>query len=306
MPSRRHRLARRRRRRRRRDAAAARDWADGLPTDVLLAILHRLDQLDVLMAADRVCRSWRRAARDEPSLWRRVVLRGGEGQVAARLNRRGMACEAVSRGAGRCEAFCGEYAGDDGFLIYLSERAPFLKSLRLITCDGVTDDGLIEAVKEFPLLEELELSLCENVTGLACEVVGELFANDLTNDGLVTILDNCSQLKSLDIRHCFNIKMDETLLLKFARTKTLRLPHDPTDDYDLPIGRSPARLSSDRYYASPGYISYSCSSSGEPSPCDSPKDSDEDSDFYGEPSRYETDLDRYDKMLPFGMRTFLK
>ena len=38
-----------------------------------------------------------------------------------------------------------------------------MKSLRLICCDDVTDEGLTEAVKELPLLEELELSLCDNV-----------------------------------------------------------------------------------------------------------------------------------------------
>ena len=118
----------RRARRRRREAAAAaegeaRDWADGLGTDLLLAILGRVDHADILMSGDRVCRSWRRAARDEPTLWRRVVMRGGGGSagIARRLNRCGAACEAVRRGARRCEAFCVQYAADDGFLIYLSE-----------------------------------------------------------------------------------------------------------------------------------------------------------------------------------------
>ena len=89
------------------EAVPARDWADGLGTDALLAILHRLDHVDVLMGADQV--------------WRRIAMRGHEG-IARRLNRGGLACEAVRRSAGRCEAFCGEYAGDDGFLIYLSEQ----------------------------------------------------------------------------------------------------------------------------------------------------------------------------------------
>ena len=63
----------------------------------------------------------------------------------------------------------------------------------------------------------------------------QLFSNLLTNAGLETILDNCPHLESLDIRHCFNIDMDETLLVKCARIKTMRLPDDPTDDYDLEI-----------------------------------------------------------------------
>nr|CAB3503499.1 unnamed protein product [Digitaria exilis] len=99
----------------------ASSWAEGLASDVLLAIFHRLDHIDALMAADRVCRRWRAAARDEPSLWRRITMRGHEG-IARRINRCGMACEAVRRSARQCEAFCGEYAGDNGFLIYLAQQ----------------------------------------------------------------------------------------------------------------------------------------------------------------------------------------
>ncbi|TVU02116.1 hypothetical protein EJB05_52482, partial [Eragrostis curvula] len=194
MPSRRLGGHARRRRagRRRREAAAARDWADGLPMDALLAILGRLDHIDVLMAAELVCRSWRRAARDEPSLWRRITMRGHE-EIAAKLNRCGMACEAVRRSAGRCEAFCGEYAGDDGFLIYLSEQAPCLKSLSLISCNGVTDAGLAEAVKELPILEELELSLCEKLPGVGVyEVIAEYISSEIVSPTLTAGLANMS------------------------------------------------------------------------------------------------------------------
>ncbi|KAF8775002.1 hypothetical protein HU200_005051 [Digitaria exilis] len=210
--------------------------------------------------------------------------------MARRLIRCGAACEALRRSAGLCEAFCVEYYADDGFLIYLSEMAPYLKSLRLICCNNVTDQGFTEAVQGLPLLEELELSLydnelelslCDNVAGgfQVFEFVGEvcpqmkyfrlnrsrfdytewnknkdvrgiatmhglhslqLFSNHLTDEGLETILNNCPHLESLDMRHCFNINMDETLLLKCARIKTLRLPNDPTDDYDHEV-QSPIR-----------------------------------------------------------------
>ncbi|KAF8774999.1 hypothetical protein HU200_005048 [Digitaria exilis] len=228
------------------------------------------------MAADRVCHTWRAAARDEPSLWRRITMRGHEG-IARRINRCGMACEAVRRSAGRCEAFCGEYAGDDGFLIYLAQQSPCLRSLRLISCNGVTDIGFTEVVRALPLLEELELSLCDNVGADGVdevagadgvyEVAGELCPqlnhfrlskrcfnnyrelnmdkdaleiascmhslrslqlcrNAITNEGLESILDSCSHLESLDICHCFNIDMSETLLAKCARIKTIKLSDD--------------------------------------------------------------------------------
>ncbi|CAO2209848.1 unnamed protein product [Urochloa humidicola] len=256
MPSRRLSSLRRRRRRcrARRRRRAARDWADGLPANVLLAILHRLDYIDILISAERVCRSWRRAAREEPSLWRRITLRGHEG-IAGKVSRCRMACEAVRRAAGQCEAFCAEYAGDNGFLIYLSKRSPCLTSLRLISCNGVTDVGFIEAVKALPLLEELELSGCDNVGADGVyEVVGELFGNVISSKGLETILDNCPHLEYLDIRHCFNVNMNKTLFAKCSGIKTIKLP----DEYDLHIDcpgmTVQSRIRTDAWRSAPWYL----------------------------------------------------
>ncbi len=47
-----------------------------------------------------------------------------------------------------------------------------MKSLRLISCLGVSNEGIEEATKEFPLLEELELSFCYNVTHEAYAAIG--------------------------------------------------------------------------------------------------------------------------------------
>ncbi|KQJ95471.2 hypothetical protein BRADI_3g17399v3 [Brachypodium distachyon] len=240
-------------------AVEARDWAE-LPMDILTALLHKLDHIEILMGAGQVCRSWRSAARDV----------------------------AVRRSAGQCEAFWGEYAADEDLLHFLGDRAPSLKSLCLISCYHVLE-GFAEAIKKFPLLEELELSLCPNISGNhVFEVVGiacpqlrrfrlsnqcffsfeesednysfegsedvynkdeeaqgiatmhelrslQLFANNITNAGLTTILDNCPHLESPDIRHCFNVNMEATLLAKCSHIKALRLPYDSTDDYDFQV-----------------------------------------------------------------------
>nr|BAD03407.1 hypothetical protein [Oryza sativa Japonica Group]BAD03682.1 hypothetical protein [Oryza sativa Japonica Group] len=78
------------------------------------------DHAEILAGAGQVCRSWRRAARDEPDLWRRIDMRGrGHGHAGAGL--RGMAQAAVSRSKGQCEAFRSQHAVDDGFLLFLGE-----------------------------------------------------------------------------------------------------------------------------------------------------------------------------------------
>ncbi|OEL36826.1 hypothetical protein BAE44_0002155 [Dichanthelium oligosanthes] len=60
------------------EGQGARCWA-ALPRDALAAVLRRLDHVEILMGPGQVCRSWRRAARDDPALWRRIDM--GPGQV---------------------------------------------------------------------------------------------------------------------------------------------------------------------------------------------------------------------------------
>jgi hypothetical protein len=64
----------------------------------------------------------------------------------------------------------------------------------------------------------------------------QLFGNSLGNAGLAAILGGCAGLESLDIRHCFNVKMKDDMRDMCARVKTLRLPYDSMDDYDLRFG----------------------------------------------------------------------
>ncbi|XP_052165080.1 putative F-box/LRR-repeat protein 23 [Oryza glaberrima] len=321
----------------------ARDWAAGLPREAILAVLRKLDHIEILMGAGQVCRAWRRAARDEPELWRRIDMLN-HAELSFELNLFGMAQAAVRRSEGQCEAFWGEYAADEDLLHFLGDRAPCLKSLRLMSCFDILDEGFSAAVKKFPLLEELELTLCDNLgendvfkaVGKACpqlkrfrlskrcfynykhsgynkdeQALGiatmhelrslQLFANNLSNEGLTAILDNCLFLESLDIRHCFNVSMDDTLRAKCARIKTLRLPYDSTDDYDFQVHKpiwSGADFFSDSdddcVYGGPDYI----------------LDSDE-YDDYCDPYRYldgvyEDELDEEDRMMLKAMRMFLK
>jgi hypothetical protein len=155
-------------------------------------------------------------------------------------------------------------------------RAPLLKRLRFISYYDVCQEAFMEAIRKFPLLEELELSISPNVYGEAFAVAGEscpnlkrfrlsrkvfvdieggdtdkdeeamgiakvrelrslqLFNCELTNAGMAAILHGCPNLESLDIRQCFNVKMDRaTITSRCPRIKTLKLPHDSTAGYEF-------------------------------------------------------------------------
>ncbi|TVU10758.1 hypothetical protein EJB05_44304, partial [Eragrostis curvula] len=77
-----------------------RDWA-GLPPELISSVFHRLDAVDIMLCADKVCRSWRRAAREEPELWRPIDMRG-RAHLAARglADLRKMAAVALARSQG--------------------------------------------------------------------------------------------------------------------------------------------------------------------------------------------------------------
>jgi hypothetical protein len=75
----------------------------------------------------------------------------------------------------------------------------------------------------------------------------QLFGNNLGNAGLAAILDGCAGLESLDIRHCFNVEVDDEVRAMCARVRTLMLPRDSMDGYDRSFG-SPAMEPAGYYY----------------------------------------------------------
>ncbi|CAL5065433.1 unnamed protein product [Urochloa decumbens] len=157
-----------RRRRRRRPwprRPPTRDWSE-LPLDAISYVFGKLGVPELLAGgAMGVCRSWRLAARKDPSLWRHVDMRCFYGPAFRKNARPGdVARAAVRFSAGQCDAFWGMYDVDDDLLLFLSEQAPLLKSLRLSQCN-ISRQGFEKAIEKFPLLEELELELCQSVSG---------------------------------------------------------------------------------------------------------------------------------------------
>ncbi|KAK6150101.1 hypothetical protein DH2020_017626 [Rehmannia glutinosa] len=136
-------------------SSSAPPWIE-LPRDVTANILHRLGAVDILQNAQKVCTTWRRVCQ-EPSLWRVIDMKCSDDGDEIFYDLDIMCRHAVDRSRGQLIDINIEYFGTDELLQYISYRSSHLKRLRLAYCDGISGEGLTEAVKNFPQLEELHL-----------------------------------------------------------------------------------------------------------------------------------------------------
>ncbi|KAL0846268.1 hypothetical protein Bca101_019514 [Brassica carinata] len=237
------------------------NWAE-LPSELLLSILSRLDTIDILENAQKVCTSWRRVCKD-PALWRKINMR--------KLGKLGYNIETLCRHVvdlsqgGLVELDFG-YMGPESLLSYIADRSSNLRSLKLEIVYPITTEGLTKALGKLPLLEKLEVAhftrweaylkvagqSCPNLKTLKLHCFGtgppwymydddalviaetmprlshlQLFANKLTDAGLNAILDNCPDLEHLDLRQCSNVNLVGDMEKRCSeRIKVFRRPRD--------------------------------------------------------------------------------
>lgn len=241
-------------------------WAD-LPRDITANILHRLGAIEMLETAQKVCTTWRNVCKD-PAMWREIDMYNLGDLGSMPYNLETMCRHAVDRSQGQLVAINIEYFGTDELLEYIAERSGQLRRLKIACCYGMCYEGLIEAVKRFPLLEELHLIFTElssiEIVGRSCPLLKSftlnrtgrrhprecneeafaiaktmpglrhlsLFGNEMTNEGLQAILDGCPHLESLDVRQCFNVYLSGELGKRCAQQiKVLKRPYDSTEGY---------------------------------------------------------------------------
>ncbi|KAI4371818.1 hypothetical protein MLD38_010122 [Melastoma candidum] len=251
-------------------SAAGRDWLD-LPREILTTILLKLDVVEILTSAQRVCNQWRSVCLD-PSMWRRIDMWNSSNLWDVDYDQTRMCMHAIDRSLGCCEDIAVQFFGNDQLLLYIAGSCSKLRRLRLVSCGGVSDEGLCEAVGKLPLLEEIELYHCE-LSGKALETIGRscprlksfklnnigarlplleyndealaiaknmpglrhlmLFGNRMSNVGLMAILDGCPHLESLDLRQCYRVDLKDDLARRCERIKNLNRPLDCTEDYEF-------------------------------------------------------------------------
>ncbi|KAK4488141.1 hypothetical protein RD792_003883 [Penstemon davidsonii] len=265
-------------------------WVE-LPREITATIFHKLGTIEILTTAQEVCTTWRSVCQD-PDMWRSIDMRNKVNiwEMPYEYDLEKMCRHAVDRSEGQLIDINIENFGTDDLLLYISQRCGRLRSLQLVFCYDITDEGLVEAVKNFPLLEELHLYYTP-IDATTIEIVGrsclqlksfklnhrgykiphlvcdldalaiaenmpelrhlQLFGNKLTDDGLQAILDGCPNLESLDLRQCFSVDFEGNLRTLCAeRIKDLRFPNDRTDDYGFDAELNDYETSDDDYYIS--------------------------------------------------------
>ncbi|CAL4899507.1 unnamed protein product [Urochloa decumbens] len=259
----------------------ASDWA-ALPRNVLWSIFTELGHHEVLSIAGLACTAWRRLARDEPDLWRRIDLTVPEQEEEEDDNEQEEVSDDEEEEGNIFSVFDDDDDGygygygrriywqktpakvaDDGDLISDNDEISMvssMKSLRLTSNYDVSSEVFTEVIMKFPLLEELELVLKYDANnyystshlhhftvrgagkeqrsgryyprgprspkpfsipmmhGLhSFELSGD---SSFTNDVVMQIVDNCPNLKSLNIS---DVRYEDKWELKLLNNKCYRI-----------------------------------------------------------------------------------
>ncbi|KAM5587544.1 putative F-box/LRR-repeat protein 23 [Rosa sericea] len=147
-------------------------WTE-LPDDVTVLILSQLGGIDILTSAQKVCSKWFRICKD-PLMWRTIDMCNNFDINNYKPFFFHELCEhAIERSCGKMVDINVENFGTNELLKYhIAESSTGLKRLRLVTSFRITDEGFREVASKFPLLEDLDLSIHEDISHETLALVG--------------------------------------------------------------------------------------------------------------------------------------
>ncbi|KAL0909276.1 hypothetical protein M5K25_020128 [Dendrobium thyrsiflorum] len=245
-----------------------RAWEELIP-DALGLIFRNLPLQEILSVVPRVCKSWSRAV-SGPYCWQEIDLEEWSRRVEPQQIER-MLHLLVRRSSGYCRRLAVSGVPNDSILSFIADYAGSLQSLELprsemsdaivelvagrlsnITFLDISSCKNIgaRAIKSFGLHCKSLVSLRRTMHPL--EVAGKVCQDDealaialnmpklrhlelayllLTTEGVLQILSHCQELEFLDIRGCWDVKLDEKLMKeKYPELKILG--PDIVDSYE--------------------------------------------------------------------------
>ncbi|XP_047308392.1 F-box protein SKIP19-like [Impatiens glandulifera] len=161
------------------ELAETRNWLEDLPRDVTIAMLQKVGTIDILENIQKVCVSWRKICKD-PTLWRSIDMRNTGDFQDMPYDLVEMTKHAIDRSCGQLLDINLEYFGNNDLLKYITDSTNQLRRLRIVLCWAISDEGISEAAKKLPYMEELHI-----------------YFGNITNVGLENVGRSCPSLKSL-------------------------------------------------------------------------------------------------------------
>uniref|UniRef100_A0A452XS34 F-box domain-containing protein n=1 Tax=Aegilops tauschii subsp. strangulata TaxID=200361 RepID=A0A452XS34_AEGTS len=153
-------------------AEEERDWADLTPV-CLAEAFSRLGPEDLWRGAMACCRAWREAARSRPALFAALDLEPAFDAVGAdaaewwtpAFQRRvdAMLRSAASLAAGELREVRVRHCSDDA-LAFAAKSSPQLSILSIQSSPSVTDRSMLTVASCCPILTELDISYCYEVS----------------------------------------------------------------------------------------------------------------------------------------------
>ncbi|MED6143308.1 hypothetical protein PIB30_004809 [Stylosanthes scabra] len=256
-------------------AAVFPNWVD-LPKEVTTKILRKVGAVDVLKSAQFVCTHWYSISLD-PLLWRTIHVTHKSNNfdvITTAISRSCGQLEDITI-VYPIESLLHHIANSGSNLRHLrlqccsrslsisnhelkecAKKLPLLEGLDLSNA-GLSKDCVETIGQSCPLLKDLKFIKkrkyiikgfieCDDDAFAIAKTMQNLrhltlLGNWITNAGLLSILNGCPHLESLDLRGCLNLNLQDTSLKKAcaaAQIKQLRPPHEylaesSDDEFDI-------------------------------------------------------------------------
>ncbi|KAL4563529.1 hypothetical protein LXL04_027572 [Taraxacum kok-saghyz] len=241
------------------------NWLE-MSHELMSNILERLDDVEILNSAMKVCTTWRRMGRD-PAMWKVINMHKPARARNTNYDLEALTKQAIHLSSGELIDISLEGFGTDDLLHHIVSGSSKLNSVCLTNCYNITSKRLNHALKMVPQLEKLHISYtmnkfhevivpnCPHLKSFKMDIARvyvdiirdidafaiaknmpelrqlQLYGNAMSDIGLKAILDGCPHLESLDIRTCYNVDIHaKELKLSMERLKNFKGPNDSIEN----------------------------------------------------------------------------
>ncbi|PHT44873.1 hypothetical protein CQW23_14031 [Capsicum baccatum] len=187
-----------------------RQWDELLP-DALGLIFRNLSLQEVLTVVPRVCKSWKKAVKG-PYCWKEIdIEEWSKNCCPENLDR--MLCLLIPRSCGSLRKLCVSGLSNKSSFKFIANNVKSLQTFRLPKCE--LSDSIVEHLAgTFSNITFMDLRQCLSLNNwklLTCWFTLSV----------LEVLPKCKHFEMLDVRGCWNMKLDEKFVKKFHKLKVI-------------------------------------------------------------------------------------